>query len=113
MTANINDMDYDRIITNNSMENMFADSSIIRMTDFDSVGTNSLIREMENMLNTKLDADEFRSEFYPIINTLEEEIEYLKQKCEILEQIVYDLQAEKEKKKSVKGNGVNVNDFLL
>ena len=108
MTANINDMDYDR-----TMENMFTDSSVIRMTGFDSVGMDSSIREIENMLNTKLDADEFRSEFYPIISSLREEIEYLEQRCEILEQTVFELQEEKEKKKSVKGNGVNVNDFLL
>lgn len=108
MTANINDMDYDR-----TMENMFTDSSVIRMTGFDSVGTNSSIREMENMLNTKLDADEFRSEFYPIISSLREEIGYLEQRCEILEQTVFELQEEKEKKKRFKGNGVNVNDFLL
>lgn len=107
MTANINDMDYDR-----TMENMFTNSSV-RITDFDSVGTNSSIREIENMMNTKLDADEFRSEFYPIIDTLREEIEYLEQRCEILEQTVFELQEGKEKKKSVKGNGVNVNDFLL
>lgn len=112
MTANINDMDYDRIILNDTGGYAFTGSSM-EMASFDSVGMNSTIREMESMLSTKLDADEFRSEFYPIINTLEEEIEYLKQKCEILEQIVYDLQAEKEKKKSVKDNGVNVNDFLL
>lgn len=108
MTANINDMDYDR-----TMENMFTDSSVIRMTGFDSVGMNSSIREMENMLNTKLDADEFRSEFYPIISSLREEIEYLEQRCEILEQTVFELQEEKEKKKRFKDNGVNVNDFLL
>lgn len=112
MTANINDMDYDRIITNNSMENMFTNSSV-RITDFDSVGMNSSIREIENMLNTKLDADEFRSEFYPIISSLREEIEYLEQRCEILEQTVFELQEGKEKKKRFKDNGVNVNDFLL
>lgn len=108
MTANINDMDYDR-----TMENMFTDSSVIRMTGFDSVGMNSSIREMENMLNTKLDADEFRSEFYPIISSLREEIGYLEQRCEILEQTIFELQEEKEKKKRFKSNGVNVNDFLL
>lgn len=112
MTANINDMDYDRITLNGTGGYTFTGSSM-EMASFDSVGMNSTIREMESMLNTKLDADEFRSEFYPIIDILREEIRYLEQRCEILEQIVYELQVEKEKKKSVKGNGVNVNDFLL